>query len=192
MPDNAVTQLYDMVCHVPYSLVVSDHDNGVAVLLVDLLDELEDLLRGRVIERTCRLVTEQNIRIFDYGSADGNSLLLTALKLIRELIAVLEKSEYLQKLVNIERLIGEVCARLDILLYIQVRDKIVHLENVAEVLAPVIGERLFAEVFEPVAIYDYLAAVYTTKNIKQRRFTGSGGTQQHAELALCSGEVNAL
>ena len=40
----SVTQLYDVICHKFYRLIVSNHDYRVAILRVYFLDKAEDLL----------------------------------------------------------------------------------------------------------------------------------------------------
>ena len=82
------------------------HDDGVAVLPVHCLDELEDLLGGVVIQSARGLVTEQDVRILHDGAADGTALLLSAGELIGELIPVLIKSQCLHQLVHLQRLVA--------------------------------------------------------------------------------------
>ena len=69
------------------------HYDGVAVLFVYVLDKFEYLLRGVIIECAGRLVAKENIGVFNYRSADSSSLLLTAAELVRQLMAMLIKTE---------------------------------------------------------------------------------------------------
>ena len=105
MPDHAVTQLDDMIRHLPDRLIVRHHDHGIVILLIHLFDQLQYFLGSRIIQRTGRLITEQDIRILDDCAADRNALLLAAGELIRQLIAVVKQSERLQQIVDIERVI---------------------------------------------------------------------------------------
>ena len=47
-----VAQTHDTVRHILYRVVMRNHNDGVAVFLIDRLDQLQDLLRGRVIQRS--------------------------------------------------------------------------------------------------------------------------------------------
>ena len=91
--DSAVAQSDNAVCHVLYSVVMRYHYDGVAVLFVYVLDKFEYLLRGVIIECAGRLVAKENIGVFNYRSADSSSLLLTAAELVRQLMAMLIKTE---------------------------------------------------------------------------------------------------
>ena len=93
--DSAVAQGDNAVCHVLYSVVMRYHYDGIAVLFVYVLDKFEYLLRGVIIECAGRLVAKENIGVFNYRSADSSSLLLTAAELVRQLMAMLIKTERL-------------------------------------------------------------------------------------------------
>ena len=67
---------------------MGNHDDGISVLLVDLLDQAQNFLGCVVIQCTCRLVAEKNVRIFYNSTTNGRSLLLTAGKLVRQLMSV--------------------------------------------------------------------------------------------------------
>ena len=65
-------------------LIMRYHDDGVSVFLVYRLDQLQDFLGGIIIQGSCRLIAEKNVRILHNGTADSSPLLLTAGKLIGE------------------------------------------------------------------------------------------------------------
>ena len=138
---------------------MSDHDYRGAVLLVHRLDELQYLLRGVVVQRAGRLVAQQYIRVLHDGSADGAPLLLTSRKLGRQLVAVLVQPQGFQYVVHVKRVVAEVCAGFNVLLYVEIRDKVVHLEYVAQVPAAVVGQRLFLHVLDLFTVYRDAAAV---------------------------------
>lgn len=129
------------------------HYYSVAILLVYVLYKLQYLLRGIVVKRTCRLVAEQDIRVLDDGSANSSSLLLTTRKLIRKLVTMLVKPKGFKQVVNVKRVVAKICAYLDILLDIQVRYKVVHLEDITQVLSSVKGQCLFVHVGCFFAVY---------------------------------------
>ena len=47
--DLTVTKLHYAVCHILNGIVVGNHDDGISVLLVDLLDQTQNFLRCVVI-----------------------------------------------------------------------------------------------------------------------------------------------
>ena len=57
-----------------------DHDDQF--ILCDLLEQLHDLYAGFTVQRTGRLVCQQNIRIVDKRTGDDNALHLPAGHLI--------------------------------------------------------------------------------------------------------------
>ena len=49
-PDLPVAQLYDPICHIFNCIVVCDHDNRIAIAVIDLLDQPQNLFRRLIIE----------------------------------------------------------------------------------------------------------------------------------------------
>ena len=85
---------------------------------------------------------------------------------------MLLKSQGGEHLFDIKRMIREIRAHFDILLHIQVRDQVVHLEYVAKVLPPVAGQLLFVHVLELVTVYadkTFIRRIYSAYNIKESR-----------------------
>ena len=70
-----------------------NHDNGIAVFFIDRFDQFQDFLGCLIVQRSGRLIAEQDIRVLDDSSSDRGSLLLTTGLLIRQFVAVLVKSE---------------------------------------------------------------------------------------------------
>ena len=99
--DLAITKLYYAVCHILNGIVVGNHDDGISVLLVDLLDQTQNFLRCVVIQCTCRLVAKKDVRIFYNSTTNGSSLLLSTGELVGKLMSVLIKSQCVKQLVNI-------------------------------------------------------------------------------------------
>ena len=71
--------------------------------MVDGFDQLEDFLGCIVIQRTGRLVAEQDVRIFYNGTANGSSLLLDSGKLIGKFPLMFIKSQGSKQLIHIQR-----------------------------------------------------------------------------------------
>ena len=68
--------------------------------MIDCFNQLQDFLGGVVIQRTGRLITKQDIRIFYNGTANGSSLLLASRKLVRKLPLMFIKSQCFQQYVG--------------------------------------------------------------------------------------------
>ena len=102
-PDLSVPELYDTVCHIFDGIIVRYHDHRVAVFLVDLLDQAEDFFGSLVIQCTRRLITQKNVRIFDDCTPDCRPLLLSAGKLVRQLVAMFIQPKCFQKLIQFQR-----------------------------------------------------------------------------------------
>ena len=58
--------------------VVRDHDDGLAVLAVERLEQAENFVAGFAVEIAGRFVAEQQRRIGDDGARDADALLLAA------------------------------------------------------------------------------------------------------------------
>ena len=71
--------------------------------MIDGFDQFQDFLGGIIIQRTGRLVTEQDIRIFYNGPSNSCSLLLASGKLIGKLSLMLIKSQGMKQFIHIQR-----------------------------------------------------------------------------------------
>ena len=147
----SITKLDNVIRHIPDGFVVRYHNDRVSVLLIDILNQLQDFLRSVIIERSGRLITKQNIRILHDRTSDRHTLLLSTGQLIRQLVAMLIQTERMQKFINIQRIIRQVRAHLDILLHIQVRNQIVHLEHITEMFSAVLRQLLLTHILKLVA-----------------------------------------
>ena len=58
--------------------IVGDHDDGLAVLLVERLEQREDFVAGLAVEVAGGFVAEQDVGIGDDGAGDADALLLAA------------------------------------------------------------------------------------------------------------------
>ena len=74
-------------------------------------------------------------------------------------MTVLVQPQGFQYVVHVKRVVAEVRAGFNVLLYVEIRDKVVHLEYVAQVPAAVVGQRLFLHVLDLFAVYRDVAAV---------------------------------
>ena len=108
-PDNPV-------CHLAKRIIVSDHDDCVAIFLIYSLDECEDVLGRVVIQSSCRFIAQKNVRILDNGSSNRAALLLSTGELVRELSSVFKEPQRVKQLVDFERLVAEVCPNFYVLI----------------------------------------------------------------------------
>ena len=174
--DRAVAQADNAVGHALYGVVMRNKDNGVAVFFVHALDEVEYLLGGLVVKRARRLVAQQDVGVFDYRPADGGALLLAAGKLRGHLVPVLPQAERFEDILRRQGLVGKIRADLDVFLDRQVRDEVIRLENIAQVLAAIQrklplahrGDLLSADA-DAARVGRFDAADY----IQKRRFAGA-------------------
>ena len=72
--------------------IVRDHDDGLALLLVQRLQQVEDLIAGLAVEVAGRLVAQQQRRIGDDRARDADALLLTAGQLARLVLGAVAQS----------------------------------------------------------------------------------------------------
>ena len=158
-------------------------------------DELQDFLAGLVVQSAGRLITQENIRIFHDGPADGGALLLTAGELIGQLVPVLPQTQGMQQLVHIQRLLAQVGSHLDVLPNRQVGNQIVHLEHIAQVVPPV-GNQLFRVHFSQLGAADGdfpgIRRIDAADDVQQGAFAAAAGAQQHAEIPLVHLHIHAL
>ena len=98
-PDHPIAKFHHPVSHILDGIVMRYHDDGVSVFLVYRLDQLQDFLGGLIIQCSCRLIAEKNVRILYNGTADSSPLLLTAGKLVGKLSLVLIDSQRMEQFI---------------------------------------------------------------------------------------------
>ena len=77
--------------------IVRDHDDRLAVLAVERLQQVEDLVARLAIEVAGRLVAEQQRRVGDDGAGDADALLLAARELPRVVLRAVGEADHLQR-----------------------------------------------------------------------------------------------
>ena len=77
--------------------IVRDHDDRLAVLAVERLQQVEDLVAGLAIEIAGRLVAEQQRRVGDDRARDADALLLAARELARVVLGAIGEADDLQR-----------------------------------------------------------------------------------------------
>lgn len=135
--DHSITKFYHPVRHILDRIIMCNHHDRISIFLVNGLDQLQDFLRSIIIQRTCRFITEQDVRIFDNCTSNRGSLLLSSGKLVRQLVLMLINSQCVHQFIHIQRTVTQISTNLNIFPEGQVRNQIVHLENVTQMLSPV-------------------------------------------------------
>ena len=102
--DPAAHHADDPIGHSGDRSVVGDDRRRRVQLPVDALQDLEHQLAGLVVERTGRLVAEQDVRPFRDGARDRDALLLAARQLRREMIQTIAQADQAQRLSGRQRL----------------------------------------------------------------------------------------
>ena len=77
--------------------IVRDHDDRLAVIAIERLQQIEDLVAGLAIEIAGRLVAEQQRRVGDDGARDADALLLAARQLTRVVLRAIGQPDDLQR-----------------------------------------------------------------------------------------------
>ena len=81
----------------PPRRVVRHHDDGLAVIAIERLEEIENLVAGLAIEVARRLVAEEQRRIGHDRARDADALFLAAGQLTREVIHAVAKPDDRQR-----------------------------------------------------------------------------------------------
>ena len=77
--------------------IMDDHQNGFAELAVQPLDQVENFLRGNLIEIAGRFVGHQYRRIGGDSPGDGDPLLLTAGELTQVVVYTIDESNHAER-----------------------------------------------------------------------------------------------
>ena len=77
--------------------IVRDHHDGLAVVAVERLQQIENLVAGLAIEIAGRLVAQQQRRVGDDGAGDADALLLAAGQLPRVVLRAIGEADDLQR-----------------------------------------------------------------------------------------------
>ncbi len=110
---------------------------GRAELAIDALDHVEHQDAGAEVERAGRLVAEQQRRALGHGARDGHALLLAARELGGEVVQPVAEADQRQRVLGVERVVGDVGDERHVLARGEAGDEVVELEDEADVLAPV-------------------------------------------------------
>ncbi|KAG1174428.1 hypothetical protein G6F35_016658 [Rhizopus arrhizus] len=120
--------------------VMGDHDDGLAVLAVELLQQAQDLFGGLAVEVAGGFVADQEGGVGDDRAGNRHALLLAAGQFIRAVAAAVGQADQGQRDLRIALAlrgveVGQQQRQLDVLLRGQHRHQVVELEHEADVVA---------------------------------------------------------
>src|SRR5271168_805706 len=197
---NALVEMQRGMCAGGDDRVVCNHQHSLVVGTDEFLDEGHDFIGGFAIEIAGGLVTEKESGIGDDGAGDGDTLLLTAGQLAREMIHAVGKADDGERGFDVGAALcfgklSEEERQFDILKCGKNRNEIVHLEDEADVAGAPFGELAGRHMSNFVPRDGDAAArgnIQATEKIQQRGFAGAAGTHEGHELAGSNVEVQAL
>ncbi len=169
-----------------------DHDDRLVQLLIELLEHLQHDLRVFRVEITGRFIREDDRRVIDHGTGQGNTLLFAAGKFER---LVVHFTFELQEAQNSAAIVGAASAvanvdlfgELKVTVSRQRREKIKSLKDKADLSASDIGPLGVRDLGEILAVDQYAAARRTqqsTEQMQQRRFAAAGRPHDGDEFAF--------
>ena len=175
------------------------HDDGLAVLAIEDLQEIEDLFGVVAVEVAGGLVAHQDGRIGDDGPGDGHTLLLPAGQLTGLVLrAVIEADDGQRRLgvaaALLARELGQQQREFDVALGVQHRQQVVELENEADGCRPPAGQLPVGQLVEVVLRDHHLSrrsAIQTSDDVQEGRLTATRGTHQRHEVAFVYRHIDA-
>ena len=164
---------------------MGDDHSRHAGMPAGILQQAEHGFTGLVVERTGRLVTQQELGVLCQCSCDGNTLLLTAGELRREILHALSQTHLPQHRFRIERIPADLCGKLDIFFGSQVAHQIVELEHESHVIPTVGSQLLFIIGRDLGAVQPRTAAgegVHAAEDVEDGGLAGAGRPDDHTEF----------
>ena len=175
--------------------VVGDDDDRNALLAAGILQQLQDLLTGFIVERARGLVAQEQLGVLCQCTGNGHALLLAARKLRGEVGEALTQANLAKRLLGIERIGADLRRELDVFERRQVGDQIVELEDKADVGAAVFHELLLVSRTHVAPVHRYGAGgyrVHTAQDVERRGLAGTRGAQDNGELTALNGKARAV
>src|SRR5215470_10439360 len=159
--------------------VMRHHENGLPVLLYELIDQIHDFVGALAVQIAGRLVAEEESGIGDDSASDSYTLFLSARKLPWIMVHTVSQSDNVQRCLDVLapfRLgeLGEQQRQLDILKRGKNRNQVVHLKDEAYVPGPPLRERAARHVGDFVSVHGDGASgrnIQAAKQIQQRGLT---------------------
>jgi len=197
--DPAVEEVDDAVGVAGVALGVGDHHDGGA-LLVELGEQVHHLLAVLGVEVTGGLVGEDELGIGDHGASDGDTLLLTARELLREVLGTVRDGHPFHHgrdpLLALGSTDFHVLERqLDVLIDVQLVDEVEALEYEADIALAKLGALAFFQLSHLLTEQLVGAArgvVQEAEDVEQRGFAAARRPHHGHELAALNFERDAV
>lgn len=178
--------------------VVGDHDHQP--VLCHLLEQLHDLDAGLAVQRAGGLVRQQDIRIVDQRTGNGNALHLAAGHLAGVLMQLIAQPHLLQRLGGAAlalcaRDAGNGQGQLHIGQNGLMRDQVVALEHKADGVVAVGVPIAVGVLFGGDPVDDKVTAVVPIQaadDVQQGGLTGAGGAQDGDEFAVAQVQADII
>ena len=174
---------------------MGDDDDGAARLAAGALQQGQHLLAGLVVQRTGRLIAEQELRIFGEGARNGDALLFAARKLGREVVQPLAEADAFQRGFGVQRVAADLAGQLYVFQRRQVLHEVVELEDESDVIPPVLGQLFRGEPTDILPIEPdmaLVAGVHAAEDVQQGGLACTGRPDDDAELALVHVKIQAV
>ena len=173
---------------------MGDVDEGFLGVLLDLLELELHILAQLEVERSERLVKENDVRVTDEGARDRDTLLLTARKLLHgTLLVALEvyDGEHLCDLLFylILRQLLELEAEGNVVIYIQMREQRIFLKDSVDV------SLVRRQAVDPVAVKNHVAAFgldKTADNAQRSGFSAAARAENRHEFLFMNIKVDVV
>ncbi|GGD42794.1 hypothetical protein GCM10010915_24860 [Microbacterium faecale] len=174
---SSVLHEHDLVCDGSGRRIVRDHDDGLSELIHARPQEAQESAARFAVERTCRLVRDDEIGAGEERAGNGDALPLTARELGRKVAEPVGDAESVDEL-GTPRTVGssarERCGEIDVLTGGEVGEEVTVLEDESD---PVSSRRRERRVVEPAEIG------VSEQDLPGRRLVESGQTVQERRLA---------
>ena len=180
-------------------LGVSHHYDGGA-FGVQLFQQVHDLFTVLGIQITGRLIREDQLRAGHHGTGDGHALLLTAGKLLREVIGTMADGHTLHNLRDLGLALAgadiQIAQRqLNVLIHIEFVDQVEALEHKADVALAELGALLLLQAAD-FGAEEFIGTaggiVQQAEDVQQRGLAAAGRAHDGDELAVLDFEGNAV
>jgi len=177
---------------------VGNHHNSLPELCTGALDKPQHLGAGLAIKVAGWLVGQNNSRFGNQGAGDSHTLLLAAGKIVRHIFQFIFQPQQVNDLVQkllIHRVPVQLHRQDDVLIHIQDRNKVIVLEDKADVAAAEDG-KLFVVHFRQLFVPDNHIAgsrgVQPAHHVKQGGLAAAGGSHNGHKFAVIYREVHAV
>ena len=180
--------------------VVRHHDDRLAVIAVERLQQVEDLVARLAVEVAGGLVAQQQRRIGHDGARDADALFLAARQLARVVVGAVRETDDGERHLNALppiglRQFGEEQRQLDVAGRGEHRQQVVELKHEADVARPPRRELAARHLVDAVAgdgDGSFARRVETADQIQQRRLARPGWPHQRQEVSRRNVEVDTL